>query len=550
MKKYIIILFAIGFYAGAGAQGIYNNGAYIVNDGNGSYWVVDDGGFTLTSNSASSPTEFDNLKIMDDASLNIDATSSPSYLTLSGDLTIVSGGSLTVESTANGTASLIVEGSATGNVTTQRYIAAASWSTWDDGWHMLASPVVDQNISTEFVDITATPISSDVDFFRWSESEGLWINIKDNDGNYNQGELETNFSNSATPTFGTGEGYLVAYSTNQTKNFTGELTTASVAKNSLSYTSEASYLGSHLLGNPYPCALKWNQTTGGSGWNLSHLFGTAKIWNESNASYTDIPAGGVIPPMQGFVVNVTADGSGSLNIYEGDRAHSTTAWYKDEEINKIKLIAHDIQGEKAQESVIRFNANATENIDIDYDSYFMAGYAPMMYTKAEDKALSTNTLPELTEELSIPLYFVKNGSEEFYIEAEGVENLDPNYPVYLTDQKTGITQKLSDQPVYTFTSEEEDDPARFLIHFKSVGIEENIGRSNFTLWNKENTLHILNPNSKTGHIQIFNMLGQSIMQVEMTSDTHLEYKLEVDKGYYVLRIIGDDFVENAKIYVE
>ncbi len=176
-EKIACILLLAGLFQIAHAQYIYNNGAHIVTS-SGTSWVFDNDDFTLISTSTSNLTQFDDLKIEADASLTIDASSAPSYLTVSGDLTVASGGSLTVESTANGTSSIIIEGSSNGNVTVQRYIAAANFGTGDDGWHMLSSPVVGQNISTEFVDITESPISSDLDFFRWSETEGLWINIK------------------------------------------------------------------------------------------------------------------------------------------------------------------------------------------------------------------------------------------------------------------------------------------------------------------------------------------------------------------------------------
>ncbi|MBN1198421.1 MAG: hypothetical protein JXA23_03645, partial [Bacteroidales bacterium] len=74
-------------------------------------------------------------------------------------------GTLTIESNNTGTGSLIVNGSSTGNVTTQRYIPAATWTTWDDGWHLISSPVPDYPIQDNF---TVSP-ADEYDFYAWSE---------------------------------------------------------------------------------------------------------------------------------------------------------------------------------------------------------------------------------------------------------------------------------------------------------------------------------------------------------------------------------------------
>ena len=530
---------------------------------NGGTLNATSGTFKLTGNWINSGTFIhkDGTVVFDGADQNIGAetfynlTASGSGtktivddVTVSNDLS-VSGSTLKLQSDASGTGSLIVNGTSTGDVDVQRYIPAATWET-DHGWHFLSSPVASQAISTEFVDISGT-ISSNVDFYRWSETLGLWINIKNGSNTYNKGDGETYFSNDVSPTFETGKGYLVAYSTNQNKTFSGALRTTDYVVSGLTNTPDASYLGSHLLGNPFPCALRWNQTTGSSGWNLANLYTTAKIWHGTNASYSDISQGGYIPAMQGFMVNVEAGKTGSLSIYEGDRVHNSTAWYKETETNRIKLTAYDPEGGTAQESIIKFNSNATNEIDVDYDSYFMSGYAPLFYSSAEEKALSTNTLPELNEELSIPLYFTKNNSSTFYIEADGLDNLIPAYPVYLTDLQTNYTQNLTENPIFSFTSDEGDDSQRFLLHFKAVGVEDQPqNQSNIQTWASNNTIHILNPENRKGEIRILNMFGQQIAHTKLNGNTKQEIQLNVPSGCYLVNVISEEGVVTRKVIVE
>ena len=418
----------------------------------------------IINEAPATPATCNKLTLNSGASLTINAGKA---LTVNGNL--YNSGTITIKSSNTGTGSLITNDTLTGSINDERYIAA--WGDADHGWHELSSPVINMVIAgSDFV-----PGTND-DLYKWDEVQNLWLNYKVGANNI------TNFTN--------GEGYLVAYQTTATKIFTGTPNNANVSKSGLTYTDASAYAGWHLLGNPYPCALQWNHTTGVSGWNLSNIDGTAKIWNESSASYTDIFQNGIIPAMQGFMVHVTASGTGSLTIPTTDRTHSSTAWYKEEEINKIKLTAYDPERSTAQESIIRFNENATTGFDSEHDSRFLSGYAPLFYSATSYGNLSTNTLPEITAELTIPMNFIKNSYSTFYIEAEGVNNLIPQETVYLTDLKTNHTQNLNENPVYSFTSAEGDDPARFLIHFSPMGIENPAIADRINIFSYMNNLYV------------------------------------------------------------
>ena len=451
------------------------------------------------------------VSIEDDAALSISTGNS---LTTYNDVTVESGGSFI----DNGT--LTVNGS----FKVERSIAAYTSST--HGWHLLSSPV--NSFTIEGSDFA--PTAGDDDLYRWDEVNDIW-------NNYDQDDFTT---------FENGRGYLCAYKNSGDKTFSGTPNNSDLSKSGLTYTEISSHSGWHLLGNPYPSALKWNTTA----WERVNIDATAKIWKESTAAYIDITAGGtdIIPTTQGFMVHVTEAGTGSLTIDASDRTHNDQNWYKNEEINKIKLTAYDPAGNTAQESIIKINEDATTGIDSEYDSYFMSGYAPLFYSVAEEKALSTNTLPELKEELTIPLYFIKNSSSTFYIEAEGLDNLFPSYPVYLTDLKTDYTQNLNHNPVYSFTSEEGDDNQRFLLHFKAVGIEDQpVMQSNIRVWATNNTLYILNPQQKQGAVTIYNLTGQKVTAFKLTGDTKQQQTLNLTDMINIVKIQTNDEVLSEKL---
>jgi len=442
-------------------------------------------------------------------------------LTVSGDLT--NQGTLTVSSGASGTASLLVSGSVTGSINFERYISGYSGSS---DWHFLSSPV--QTFSIAGSDFE--PGAND-DFYSWSESDNLWLNYKA--GNPTQIE--------------TGKGYLWAVQATGTKTFTGIPNNSDVTFSNLSSTPSSSYQGFHLLGNPFPCAVQWDIS--GGDWSLTNVNATAKVWSSSGGSYTDIAEDGYIPATQGFMIYVSS-GTNSITIPKADRAHSSTPWYKNEIMDRIKLTAFDPDGSMFQETVIQFNSNATNNFDMMYDSYFMSGYAPYFYSSTSYGALSTNGLPGINESLSIPLSFTKNASDNFYIEAEGVNNLSSSYHVYLTDLRDNFTQNLSLNPSYAFTSSDGDDSNRFLLHFGVVGINENEAMNGFNAFVTHNTLNIINPNNVKGEMIILNMTGQSIMGFNLNGSSYQSKNINLSSGIYIIKVNGDKGVYSNKVFVK
>lgn len=416
------------------------------------------------------------------------------------------------------------------------------------GWHELSSPVKSQYIS-DFIDINQNPITSAVDFYRWSESEDLWINVKNAAGTYNQGSGETYFSSSSTPIFEESKGYLISYENTVTKTFVlGEKSflPKSVTHSNLSNTQGGIYQGYHLLGNQFTCALEW----GTDDWNMTNVGSVAKIWNATSASYTDINAGGIIPCMNGFMVYVSSS-TNSITVPMEAQVHNNTQWYKStkEQTNVIKLIAHDPEGGTLQETVIKFDENSTVGFDMEYDSKFVTGFAPMFYSVVAEENLSTNTLPELNEELVIPLAFVKNTSENFYIEAEGLDNLEPDVTVYLKDKITGKQINLTDNPYYSFVSFENDNYMRFELMFAPVGINEISGNNGeLQVYTSEGLINIINSKNIVGNGIVTNVVGQTVSSFELNGNQQQSIDIGVSTGVYIVNVEANDgFIESHKV---
>ena len=453
--------------------------------------------------------ECNNLKIESSASLQIRGA-----LTVNGDLTNDAGISgLLIKSDAGGMGSLI-QNSSSVSASVERYIDG--WTSDTDGWHFLASPVATFNISGSDFEPGATD-----DLFAWDESTGLWENYKAVGG---PTQIEM------------GKGYLISRGSLTTAVFTGVLNNADKTWSNLTYTPSYSTAGWHLLANPFPSAVLWDATS----WALSaNVSSVCKIFKESTASYIDLSSGDPIPATQGFLVYVSS-GTNSLTIPLADRAHHSQNWYKDAPTNRFKLIVHDHEAATAQESVIGFNELATNGFDMQYDSYFFAGFAPQFYSIIPEGNLSTNIIGEVDWKTKIPFAFIKNASNSYDIEAEGINTLQPRQSVYLTDLKTGDSQLLNENPIYEFTSEEGDIAERFMVHFSALAVNDLQSEQQINAFSSHGNIEIRTSMPITAEVHIYSISGQFIEKFQMINESSASIPMQAVKGVVLLRIITKD----------
>jgi hypothetical protein len=422
-----------------------------------------------------------------------------------------------------------------GTATAERSIAA--WGTGAlaaHGWHFLSSPVAAQAIDPAFTNATA----ANYDFYSWWEPTNSWVNYK------NTTTAPTwNDANASPLNFVPGKGYLVEYAAAATKQFAGTLNQLDVSINNLSYGSGTNK-GFHLLGNPFASALKWNDGHWGS---MSNIVATAKIWNDATATYTDIAANGIIPALNGFMVEVN-NATNSLTIPVAARVHSATAWYKSSNNPSIVLLATDPGSQTAQESTINFNSEATEGFDASFDSHFLAGYAPQFFSVANGESLSTNTLPTPGEIVNVPLSFVKNEGTTFSITAKSIANIQGS--VMLTDLKTNMIQDLTINPEYSFTSATGDESKRFVLTLGPLDIAENAKEQPVTVYTSGNTVYISNTTGSTlkGDVYVYNTLGQIMMQQKL-SDNPAQFSLNTGTGYYLVKVVTADNAYASKVFI-
>ncbi|KAF0194389.1 MAG: hypothetical protein FD166_3514 [Bacteroidetes bacterium] len=443
-----------------------------------------------------------------------------SALTVNSGSTLTYNGSMILESDATGTGSFISNTDVSANV--QRYIIGHN-GVANNGWHMLSSPVTNQGIAEFHI-----PGSGD-DFYKWDEASSMWINRTSTGGGLN-GSFETNFN--------VGEGYLVAYSMTDTKTFTGSLNYSDLNVSGLGVSTNNPYSGWHLLGNPFSSSLIWND----GNWSLNNIDANCQVWNENNASYSVLTANSVIPSMNGFMVHANGENA-SLSIPAISRVHNNLSWQKNTNENeRIVLTAIDAEGGTSQPTIIRFDNSASEGYDNNLDSYFLAGFAPYFYSISQQKSFALNSLPEFNENISIPLGFIKNDNENFTIEmSENITGLK----VYLTDYKTNCTTILNDGS-YTFSSDQNDDANRFLLHLGTLGIEDTYPANTTRAWMTKGQMHFSGLN-ECSEVSIYDIQGRLLQRFNVNPADEQAISLNLSHSIFIVRIANSNGSDSFKI---
>ena len=251
-----------------------------------------------------------------------------------------------------------------------------------------------------------------------------------------------------------------------TYSFTG---TPNTGNQSHVFTAVNQY-GWNLLGNPYPSSLDWDlviadqQNINGAVYCFDPTMGNQGQYIPYVAGLGDCR---YIPPQQGFLIS--AFDSGTFNLLNEHRVHTNSSnFYKSKELPDNYLELNVFENVQLLDKLyFRFNPDATEYFDGDYDAYKIQCYmSPDFYIKSFDDNLSIDQRPECEE--------IQLG---FYSEDAGLYNIVLNevtdfIQVLIYDTKIGIYHNLIMND-YEFMWETNDDENRFKLLLKIL-------ESNFT----------------------------------------------------------------------
>ncbi|MBE0646628.1 MAG: hypothetical protein IH596_02470 [Bacteroidales bacterium] len=482
------------------------------------------------------------LVIYEGAVLEVDAGTN---LTVTGNCSLSGTGCLILKSPANSgpTASFIPNGGVSGTATVQMERYLTKYLNPDDSrYHMLSAPVAGQGIQPGFV---ADPPESGTDFYRWGETEGAWMNCKDESGNWN-----TSFQAGDNRTFIPGMGYLIAYPEDALKLFNGTLITSDLSP-AITYT-EGDYAGYNLIGNPYSSALD----AGIDSWVKSHVdnavwvwdgeAGNYKSWNGNAGNLTN----GIVPAMQGFFVH----GNGpdpSLTIPASSRVHANQVFYKEAPQNTLNLTL--FHGDRNDGITLSINdlSNSEYSPLEDVLKRYGALDAPQLFWIEEDTYLSVNVRPGNVTGLILPIGFIADADGEYLFSFDGMESFPNGEDIFLEDHSEQKSINLRLHSDYRFQASAGYDATRFTIRIgnpASVFEKEPDRIISFSIEEKRIIIHGLELDECPVRVCLFNLTG-ILVTAESVDATDPVVETDLHDGIYIVKIISTGHTVTGKVFL-
>ncbi|MCF8370124.1 MAG: T9SS type A sorting domain-containing protein [Bacteroidales bacterium] len=449
-------------------------------------------------------------------------------MVLEGTTLDVAEGYLVIKSDATGDASLLDYGTVTysggGEAKVDRFLTAGQW-------HLVSSPVTS---------ITVAPFAGNYMQY-YNEVSDSWSDI-------------TSLSYVLNPL--QGYAYWATGNGTSTMQFNG---TTNTSNKSIPFTLNGE--GYNLVGNPYPSVLDWDEVVIPT--NLS-----AAIWifDPDFGDYGDyryyiisgpppaITATQYLSSSQGFFVRALT-GPGTLELTNDARLHNSQPFYKNSTIDQILVVKTTGNGLTTQ-ATVRFHSEATDQPDRLFDVPKIFGYStdvPNVYTMCNNEAMVINSLPPLSGNKIVPLYFQAGLSGSYSFQASEIQSFEPTVQIYIEDVALNYFQDLRTNSDYSFaytTGVEKE----FKLHFNPVitDIIEN-NKLNVQCYLVNGNLHVnfLQNNSDqfsiSANIRMFSVTGQEVLN-EQSTQANNSFPFRGSQAVYFVHISSEKINYSTKVF--
>jgi hypothetical protein len=485
-----------------------------------------------------------NITIDANATLTLDGGGS---LTMDGNLT--NNGTFTINSDATKNGSLIVKGTATGDVTYKRNVPVYSSST--KGWYLVTSPVNGQNIASHFKYMLQNGTKRAIaPYVNTNAANAKWAY-------YSDGDTPGNFIN--------GKGYTIKIKANPISDypvpFTGTLNTNDAG---VAISIDATGDQYNAIGNPYTSYIDGNTflTNVDAGrltqktiwlWNGAANDGVGEYITKNNGSNYKIAPG------QGFFVNALA--TGTINFSKANQEHNGgNTFLKQESRPEIKLSI--TEGTTIKSTEIFYIENKTTGFDDGYDSSLFSGVSNpfAIYTQLvsnnEGKNLAIQTLPNANyENMLVPVGIHAEAGKEITFSLNAF-NFAADLKIFLEDSVTNTYTRLDEaNSTYTITTTEAlNGIGRFYLHTSRSSLTiKGIALENISMYKADaRTLRIvgLQNNSKT-NVTLFDLTGKQVLNTSFKSNGVKDIAIpKLAAGVYVVKLKTDTRMFSKKIILE
>ena len=514
--------------------------------------VYIDGTFTNEPSISSTDAVAGSVTVATSNTLIIDETSS---LTVSGDFTNT--GTVTLNSTADDYSSLIVTGTASGDIVYNRYVNVYD-DTLGGGWDLVCSPV-GMSIA-DFITANGSNIQvlgDDYAFSQFNNATGQW---------------ERYATASQTGNFEAGKGYSMATTGGSTVAFTGTMQTADQSINIIN-NNGLNGVGRrwNLVSNPFPSYISGNTAAGTNNFMdansavIDSEFLAVYGWNGSEYTiYNQLSGAFSMAPGQGFWVAALNTTDTALNFTAAMRTTTGTGDF----VSSPQLLTYNV--------AVKLYNGETEKATTDF--YFRDGLSldldPGYDAAAFNQSMALSTrLPQGSQETAfginamgmdamqntrVPLEIRQNAGQAFRVSIADMDLPEDIY-VYLEDTLNGTLTSLKDGDFELVAQSNLSGSDRFFIVFKSNSVLSNddtlgINALNVYKANTDSFVTIAGISPELGklNVSLYNILGQTVREKALSSATATQRVSTqgLASGLYIVQIRSGNQTTVKKIIVK
>ena len=505
-----------------------------------------------------------NLTVTSGGSLTVSATN---YLTAAGNFSN-NGGTVTLNSTADNFSSLIVQGTATGDIVYNRFV-----NVYDDlnggGWDFVGAPT--GMTIADFITANGSNIQVLGDDYAFAQYDNA------------TGQYTRYATASQTGSFTPAQGYALAMSPEDlppppsggvpgtTVAFTGAMETTSQSINIVNNHDGAGGRRWNLVSNPFPSYISGNTAAGVTNFidANSTVIDNERLavygWNGSDYDiYNQLSGGFSIAPGQGFWVAAASTSDAALDFTAAMRTSIGTGDF----VSGPQLLTYNL-GLKLYNGEIEraatnfyFRDGLTLGLDPGYDA---AAYnqstklSSRLAQGSQETAFAINAMDiDDLQNTRVPLEIRQNAGQAFSISIADME-LPQDISVYLEDTLNGTLTSLKDGDFALTAQSDLSGIDRFFIVFKdnsvlSSGDTLGINTLNVYKANTENFVTIAGITPSLGKLDVtlYSMLGQTVLEkaLNQTTTTQRVSTEGLASGLYVVQIRSGNQIFNKKIIIK
>ena len=493
-----------------------------------------------------------NLTVISGGSITI---SKDSYVFVSGDFTNIAG-TVTLNSDSDEFSSLLLSGAASGDITYNRYVNIVG----DGEWDLIGAPVSGMAFSSL---ITDTNIATNGSFY----AVGSYDNTMD---------TWTNATDATTGNLALGQGYQMATTSGGTLSFTGAIADGdqTVTINNNNAANSGAGRRWNLIANPFPSYLNANDNADGT--NNFLTVNTAAIddnfealygWKADGTGYeiyNNTSTATHIAPGQGFFVAAAGSGGDQTITLSKDMQTVTGS---DDFVAARSSASYELvldmysDAIKVDDTKFYFKEGLTLGLDPGYDAGAFnqsSGFGSRLLELDNGIGMGINAMPiDALSNAIVPLVIHQQAGVSLNIQIAN-STIPEDINVYLEDTVENTLTLLTNEGFELLAQTTLSGVGRFFLHYTTSTLSTDTVSSNslLTAYKGKGNTYIsvegLQQFSEPANLTLYNVLGMKVLSRKIQNPLQKEMLSTVGlrTGVYILKVLAENIVFTKKLVIE